>query len=298
MATSFQTTLQVDVTESEQSDSRAGEGAHESPPAARNIRRSLSPLLDFSGRPGSGLGDRRNFCNISECSFCKPLTDNHRLSPLRSPVISPSSRRGIFSHNSNGPKQKSFIVDRLLLRRDPAISKDQSAGWHFGRLIAFQFCMMARLSLFYCLPFIMALWSLFGKASGGEKRRTWWLVYFIYFLFFFALVSWDAGRCSWRDVDKHSAELGPLSGSRPAIDGLFPPPFPKIRKIRRWFFVRQNSISRRPILLMSLAWLRRNRVPVYTLCCPYCHVSWSFPSWPFQFREATASALSNSRRYK
>ncbi len=93
MATSVQTTLKVDVTESEQTDNRA---APDSPPAARNIRRSLSPLLDFSGRPGSSLGDRRNFCNISECTFCKPLTDNHRLSPLRSPVISPSSRRGIF----------------------------------------------------------------------------------------------------------------------------------------------------------------------------------------------------------
>ena len=136
MATSFQTTLQVDVTESEQSDSRAGEGAHESPPAARNIRRSLSPLLDFSGRPGSGLGDRRNFCNISECSFCKPLTDNHRLSPLRSPVISPSSRRGIFSHNCSGPKPKfycrpAFVTKRLQNFEGP---KRRLTFWKIDRI--------------------------------------------------------------------------------------------------------------------------------------------------------------------
>jgi hypothetical protein len=87
-----QTTLKVDVTESEQIEANR---SPDSPPlaSAYNIRRSLSPLLDF-GRPGSSLGgERRNFCNISECAFCKPLTDNHRLlSPLRSPVISPSSR--------------------------------------------------------------------------------------------------------------------------------------------------------------------------------------------------------------
>ena len=88
---SVQTTLKVDVTESEQIEANR---SPDSPPlAAYNIRRSLSPLLDF-GRPGSSQGgERRNFCNISECAFCKPLTDNHRLlSPLRSPVISPSSR--------------------------------------------------------------------------------------------------------------------------------------------------------------------------------------------------------------
>ncbi len=56
-------------------------------PAHLDIRRSLSPILDFNRG-----GERRNFCNIGECSFCRPLVDNHRLSPLRSPVISPSSR--------------------------------------------------------------------------------------------------------------------------------------------------------------------------------------------------------------
>ena len=53
-----------------------------------DIRRSLSPLLDFSNRQGGG--ERRYFCNI-DCTFCRPMTDNNRLSPLRSPVISPSS---------------------------------------------------------------------------------------------------------------------------------------------------------------------------------------------------------------
>lgn len=79
------TTLTVDVTGSD------GLLADASPPSASPethslIRRSLSPLLDFSRG-----ADRRNFCTITECSYCKPLTDNHRLSPLRSPVISPSS---------------------------------------------------------------------------------------------------------------------------------------------------------------------------------------------------------------
>lgn len=99
MATpAIKTTLKVDVTESEQIE---GKLSPDSPPlAAYNIRRSLSPLLDFGGRPGSGFGgERRNFCNISECAFCKPLSDNHRLlSPLRSPVISPSSRFFLFSN--------------------------------------------------------------------------------------------------------------------------------------------------------------------------------------------------------
>ena len=61
--------------------------AEASPPIRPDIRRSLSPILDF--------GARRNFCNIAECHYCKPLAENHRLSPLRSPIMSPSSR---FSH--------------------------------------------------------------------------------------------------------------------------------------------------------------------------------------------------------
>lgn len=78
----------------------ASDGVGDSPPttppgAHRQIRRSLSPLLDFS-RAGLYGNERRNFCTIGECAFCKPLTDNHRLSPLRSPVISPSSNTLLF----------------------------------------------------------------------------------------------------------------------------------------------------------------------------------------------------------
>jgi len=65
-----------------------------SPPKRPDIRRSLSPILDF--------GARRNFCNIGECHYCKPLAENHRLSsPIRSPLVSPSK---IIGNVKNGPK--------------------------------------------------------------------------------------------------------------------------------------------------------------------------------------------------
>lgn len=67
--------------------------AEATPPVRPDIRRSLSPILDF--------GARRNFCNILECHYCKPLAENHRLSPLRSPIMSPSK---IIGNVKNGQK--------------------------------------------------------------------------------------------------------------------------------------------------------------------------------------------------
>jgi hypothetical protein len=58
-------------------------------PVRPDIRRSSSPILDF--------GSRRNFCNISECSYCRPLAENHRPSPLRSPVAPPSASTKSFA---------------------------------------------------------------------------------------------------------------------------------------------------------------------------------------------------------
>ena len=58
-------------------------------PVRPDIRRSLSPILDF--------GSRRNFCNISECSYCRPLAENHRPSPLRSPVAPPTASTKLIS---------------------------------------------------------------------------------------------------------------------------------------------------------------------------------------------------------
>ena len=108
----------VDVTESEDT----GDGGMTPPPS--DIRRSLSPLLDFNRG-----GERRNFCNISECAFCRPMVDNHRLSPLRSPVISPSSKFFPFSapavpHLPTGekiepthfPREERRRPERFLLR--------------------------------------------------------------------------------------------------------------------------------------------------------------------------------------
>lgn len=66
--------------------------AEATPPVRPDIRRSLSPILDF--------GARRNFCNILECHYCKPLAENHRLSPLRSPIMSPSSRFSFLGQTS------------------------------------------------------------------------------------------------------------------------------------------------------------------------------------------------------
>ena len=62
----------------------APDDASTSLPNTSNIRRSLSPILDF--------GTRRNFCNIVECAYCRSHAEDHRLSPIRSPMKSPSSR--------------------------------------------------------------------------------------------------------------------------------------------------------------------------------------------------------------
>lgn len=62
----------------------APDDASTSLPNTSNIRISLSPILDF--------GTRRNFCNIVECAYCRSHAEDHRLSPIRSPMKSPSSR--------------------------------------------------------------------------------------------------------------------------------------------------------------------------------------------------------------
>ena len=76
-------------------------------PVRPDIRRSLSPILDF--------GSRRNFCNISECSYCRPLAENHRPSPLRSPVAPPTASTKLISlHFSSCDAFVIFVCCRLV----------------------------------------------------------------------------------------------------------------------------------------------------------------------------------------